>query len=49
VNGEKNYIATVQGLPAAVSARAVTWLESLVTTLRKRAADMMPSLQLQKN
>ncbi len=47
--GTGNYIECVQGLPQAVSRKAVTWLEAVVSELRERAALMMPSFGIAKD
>ena len=44
-----NYIAAIRGLPAEVSAKGVRWLGDLVDDLCRKAAAMLPSLNLFKN
>ena len=44
-----NYIAAIRGLPAEVSAKGVRWLGDLVDDLCRKAAAILPSLNLFKN
>ncbi len=41
-----NYIAVIQGLPAHVSEKGVTWLEKIVDTFCEQAKAIMPSLKI---
>lgn len=46
---KENYIQCIQGLPDAVSQKAVVWLDSVVATLRERVGSIMPSLGVSKD
>lgn len=48
-DGKGNYIESVQGLPRAVSEKAVAWLANIVAALREQAALMMPSSGISKD
>ncbi len=48
-NDRTDYIEAIQGLPAEISAKGVRWLEGLVDDFCKKAAALLPSLNLFKN
>ena len=48
-NDRANYITAIQSLPAEVAAKGVRWLDDLVDDLCKRAAALLPSLNLFSN
>jgi bifunctional UDP-N-acetylglucosamine pyrophosphorylase / glucosamine-1-phosphate N-acetyltransferase len=47
--GEGAYVATVQGLPAAVSEAGTKWLQDIIDGISRKAAALMPSLNLFKD
>ena len=43
-----NYIEAIQGLPAAISSKGVTWLSGIVDIMSKKVAQFLPSMGLFK-
>lgn len=41
-----NYIKTIQGLPAALSSKGVSWLKGIVDTVSEKAAQFLPAMGL---
>ena len=43
-----NYVETIQGLPAVISSKGVTWLNGVVDTLSQKVAQSLPAMGLFK-
>ena len=45
-SNRSNYLETIQGLPAAISSKGVTWLNCIVDTMSEKVAQSLPSMGL---